>query len=225
MVIACLYVDNILIMSNDIANINATKRMLTSKFDMKDLRVANLILGIKILQTPQGLALSQSHYIKMNLEKFKYLDFNEVKTAIDLNHTLVKNKGQRESQLEYTLVLGRLIYIMNCTRPEIACAISKISRYRRNTNQANWIAMKQVLGCLKYIQDYAMHYNNYPTSIEGHSDANWLIGSTESKSTSGYIFTISRGAVSWKLSKQTCIARSTMESEFIALDKVGEEAE
>ncbi|PHT72696.1 hypothetical protein T459_23481 [Capsicum annuum] len=60
---------------------------------------------------------------------------------------------------------------------------------------------------------------------EGYSDANWITGSNEVKSTSGYVFTIGGGAFSWKSSKQTCIARSTMESEFIALDKAGEEAE
>ena len=54
-------------------------------------------------------------------------------------------------------------------------------------------------------------------------DANWITGSTETKSTSGYVFTIGGGAISWKSSK-TCIARSTMESEFIALGKAGEEA-
>ena len=59
--------------------------------------------------------------------------------------------------------------------------------------------------------------------IEGYSDANWITGSIESKSTSGYVFTVGGGAVSWKSSKQTCIARSTMEAEFIALDKAGEE--
>ncbi|XP_070026091.1 secreted RxLR effector protein 161-like [Nicotiana sylvestris] len=212
-------------MSNDIANINATKRMLTSKFDMKHLGVADLILGIKILQTPQGLALSQSHYIKMVLEKFKCLDFKETKTPIDLNHILVKNKCESKSQLEYARVLGSLMYIMNCTRPDIACAISKLSRCTRNPNHAHWIAMKRVLRYLKYTQDYALNYNNYPAIIEGYSYTNWITGSTETKSTSGYVFTIGGGTMSWKSSKQACIARSTMESVFVALDKVGEEAE
>ena len=62
-VIVCLYVDDMLIMSKEIDDINATKRMLSSKFDMKDLGVADLILGVRIIKTPQGLALSQSHYI------------------------------------------------------------------------------------------------------------------------------------------------------------------
>ena len=87
------------------------------------------------------------------------------------------------------------------------------------------MAMKRVLGYLKYTQDYALHYNKYPAVLEGYSDANWITGSNEVKSTSGYVFTIGGGAVDIKSSKQTCIASSTMESEFIALDKAGEEAE
>ncbi|PHU09682.1 hypothetical protein BC332_21542 [Capsicum chinense] len=87
------------------------------------------------------------------------------------------------------------------------------------------MTMKKVLGYLKYTQDYALHYNKYPAVLEGYSDENSITRSNEVKSTSGYVFTIGRGAVSWKSSKQTYIARSTMESEFIALDKVGEEEE
>ncbi|PHT43509.1 ATP phosphoribosyltransferase 1, chloroplastic [Capsicum baccatum] len=224
-VIVCLYVDDMLIISRDICDINATKRMLESKFDMKDLGVADVILGIRIHRTPQGLALSQSHYIEKVLDKFKYMEFDIAKTPLDANFALRKNEGESDSQLEYARVLGCLMYIMNCTRPDIACTISKLSRYTSNPNKTHWMAMKRVLGYLKYTQDYALHYNKYPVVLEGYSDANWITGSNEVKSTSGYVFTIGGGAVSWKSSKQTCIARSTMESEFIALDKAGEEAE
>ena len=85
--------------------------------------------------------------------------------------------------------------------------------------------MKRVLGYLKYTQHYALHYNKYPVMIKGYSDANWITGSNDVKSTSGYVFILGGGAVSRKSSKQICIALSTMESEFIALDKAGEEAE
>ncbi|XP_075074507.1 secreted RxLR effector protein 161-like [Nicotiana tabacum] len=105
------------------------------------------------------------------------------------------------------------------------CAISKLSRFTSNPNKHHWVAMKRILGYLEYTQDYALHYNKYPTVIEGYSDANWITGSTETKSTNGYVFTVGGGVVSWKSSKQTCIARSTMESELIALDKASEEAE
>ncbi|PHT31428.1 hypothetical protein CQW23_27765 [Capsicum baccatum] len=199
--------------------------MLESKFDMKDLGFTNVILGLRIHRTPQGLALSQSHFIKKVLYKFKDMEFGIAKTPLDMNFALRKNEGESDSQLEYARVLGCLMYIMNCTRPYIACAISKLSRYMSNPNKTHWMAMKRVLRCLKFTQNYALHYNKYPAILEGYSDANWIIGSNEVKSTSGYVFTISGGSVSWKSSKQTCIARSTMESEFIALDKAGEEAE
>ena len=65
----------------------------------------------------------------------------------------------------------------------------------------------------------------YPVVLEGYSDANWISDTKDLKSTNGYVFTLGGAAVSWKSSKQTCITRSTMESKFIALDKVGEEAE
>ena len=61
--------------------------------------------------------------------------------------------------------------------------------------------------------------------IEGYSDANWITWSNNVKSTSRYVFIIGGREASWKSSTQTCIARSTMESEFIALYKAGEEDE
>ena len=56
--------------------------------------------------------------------------------------------------------------------------------------------MKRVLGYLKYTQYYALHYNKYPVVIEGYSDANWITGSNDVKSTSGYVFILGGGAVS-----------------------------
>ena len=85
--------------------------------------------------------------------------------------------------------------------------------------------MKRVLGYLKWTQHYALHYKKNHAVLEGYSDVNWITGSNDVKSTSGYVFIFGGGVVSWKSSKQTYIARSTMGSEFIALDKAGEEAE
>ena len=78
---------------------------------------------------------------------------------------------------------------------------------------------------MKYTVNYGLHYTRYPAVLEGYSDANRISDIKDTKSTSGYVFTLGGVTVSWKSSKQTCIARSIMESEFIALDKAGEEAE
>jgi hypothetical protein len=148
-----------------------------------------------------------------------------VVTPFDPTCKLSKNNGDSISQLEYTQVIGSLMYIMNCTRPDLAYSISRLSRYSSNPSKDHWNALVRVLKYLKHTINYGLHYTKYPPVLEGYSDANWISGSTESKSTSGYVFTLGGAAVSWKSSKQTCIARSTMESEFIALDKATEEAE
>ena len=117
------------------------------------------------------------------------------------------------------------MYVMNCTHPDIAYAVSKLSRYTSNPGSGHWKAIVRVLRYLKYTKNYGLHYSRYSAVLESYCDANWISDTNDSKSTSGYLFTLGGAAISWKSSKQTCIARSTLESEFIALDKAGEEAE
>ncbi|PHU21497.1 hypothetical protein BC332_06604 [Capsicum chinense] len=109
------------------------------------------------------------------------MEFGIAKTPLDVCFALRKNEGESESQLEYARVLECLMYIMNCTRSDMACAISKLSRYTSNPNKTHWMAMQRVLGYLKYTQDYALHYKKYPAVLEGYSDANWITGSKERK--------------------------------------------
>ena len=199
--------------------------MLTSEFDIKDLHVADVILGMKISRKSDELVLSQSHYVKKVLEKFKKYDDSPMRTPIDVNLHLTKNKGQGISQLEYSRIIGSLMYIMNCTRSDIAYAVSKLSRYTSNPGEDHWKALVRVLRYLKYTINYGLHYTRYPAVLEGYSDANWISNTKDTKSRSGYVFTFGGAIVSWKSSKQTCIVRSTTESKFIALDKAREEAE
>ena len=224
-IILCLYVDDMLIVGSDDDIIKSTKRMLNSSFDMKDMRLADVILGIKISKSSNGLILSQSHYVDKILEKFNKNDSGVCKTPVDLNLHLSKNKSESVSQLEYSRVIGSLMYLMSCTRPDIAYAVSKLSRYTSNPGSDHWKGITRVLRYLRYTRSYGLHYTRYPAVLEGYSDANWISDMKDTKSTSGYVFTLGGAAVSWKSSKQTCISRSTMESEFIALDKCGEEAE
>ena len=74
-------------------------------------------------------------------------------------------------------------------------------------------------------KNLGLHYGRYPTVLEGYTDASWISNVGDSKSTSGWVFTLAGGAISWKSKKQTCITHSTMESEFVALASAGQEAE
>ncbi|GKA66475.1 ty1-copia retrotransposon protein [Tanacetum coccineum] len=103
-----------------------------------------------------------------------------------------------------------------CTRPDLAYAVSRLSRYTSNPSYAHWKAITRVLHYLRYSRDYGLHYDRHPAVIEGYSDANWISDIKDSRSTSGYVFTLGGAAISWKSSKQTVIAKSTMESEFMA---------
>ncbi|KAL8544433.1 hypothetical protein ACS0TY_004837 [Phlomoides rotata] len=179
---------------------------------MKDMGLANVILGIKIIRTSNGITLTQSHYVEKVLKKFNAFNDPPAKTPLELNVHLSKNRGDSIAQMEYARIIWSIMYISNCTRPDIACAVNKLSRFTSNPNNEHWRALRRVLRYLKYTLNFGLQYTRYPAVLEGYSDYNWISDTNESFSTSEYVFTIGGAAVSWRSTKQTCIARSTMES-------------
>nr|GEZ85432.1 retrotransposon protein, putative, Ty1-copia subclass [Tanacetum cinerariifolium] len=121
--------------------------------------------------------------------------------------------------------IGCLMYATHCTRPDIAYAVCKLSRYTSNPSQNHWKAIGRVFGYLKKTRQLSLYYDRFPAVLEGYSDASWITGSSDSKSTNGWIFTLGGWAVCWGSKKQTCITHSTMEAEFLALAAAGKEAE
>ena len=132
-VIVCLYVNDMLMVGSDYKMITSTKNMLNSKFDMKDLGLIDLILGITIKRTLDELILSQSHYIDNILGKFDKDNSGIARILIDVTLYFSKNKANNVSQLEYSRVIGSLMYLMSCIRPDIAYAINKLSKYMSNS--------------------------------------------------------------------------------------------
>ncbi|WKA11227.1 hypothetical protein VitviT2T_028751 [Vitis vinifera] len=197
-VIVCLYVDDMLIVGSDDKMITSTKNMLNSRFDMKDMGLADVILGIKIKRTSDELILSQSQYVDKILRKFDKDNSGVARTPVDVTLHLSKNKGESVSQVEYSRVIGSLMYLMSCTRPDIAYAVSKLSRYTSNPGAKHWQGIIRVLKYLRFTRDYGLHYTRYPAVLEGYSDANWISNVKDSKSHSGYVFTLGGAAVSWK---------------------------
>ena len=146
-------------------------------------------------------------------------------TPFDSNIRLYPNAGRSVSQLEYASIIGCLMYAMTCTRPDIAFAVGKLSRYTSNPSQAHWQAVYRILKYLKHTMDYGIYYTGYPSVLEGFSDASWITDRDDHTSTSGWIFNLGGGAISWGLKKQTCIADSTMAAEFVALASCCKEVE
>ena len=169
--------------------------------------------------------LNQSHYIEKVLNKFSHLNIKEVNTPFDPSIKLVKNDGRAIAQLEYASAIGSLMYATQCTRLDIAFAVSKLSRFTSNPSVDHWKGIGRVFGYLKKTKNLGLYYSKFPVILEGYTDASWISSLGENKSTSGWVFTLGGGAISWRSKKQTCITHSTMESEFVALAETGKEAE
>ena len=135
------------------------------------------------------------------------------------------NSGRVVAQLEYASSIGSLMYATHCTRPDIAFAFCKLTRFTSNPSTEHWQAIGRVFGYLKRTKGYALHNGIFRAVLEGYIDASWISSDGDNKSTSGWIFMLGGGAVSWASEKQTCITHSSMEAEFLALGAAGKEAE
>jgi hypothetical protein len=214
------------LIGSNIEIINETKSFLKSKFEMKDMGVANVILGLKLTRSTEGIAVSQSHYVEKIIEKFGYKECKIAKTPYDPSVALFKNEsGVPVSQLRYSQIIGSLQYLANGTRPDISFAVSKLARYTSCPNRTHWGALDRVLRYLKGTVSLSLQYGRFPAVLEGYSDASWIAKNSGSNGCTGYVFTLGGGAVSWKSTKQTLVTRSTFEAELCALDTTGTEAE
>ncbi|KAL0559322.1 hypothetical protein IC582_003930 [Cucumis melo] len=197
-IIICLYVDDILIFGSNLYVINDVKSMLSENFDMKELGEADVILGIKITRTKNGISLDQSHYIEKILKKYNYFDSKPTCTPYDSSVKLFKNTGDSVNQSEYAGIIGSLRYAVDCTRPDIAYAVRLLCRFTSRPSLEHWNTIERIIRYLKKTQNLGLHYNKFPAVLEGYSDADWNSLSDNSKAISGYIFNIAGGAVAWK---------------------------
>lgn len=138
-VIVCLYVDNMLIMANSHEIMINTKKMLTKHFEMKDLGVTDVTLGIKI--TIEKIIFFQSHYIESILKMYNVCEESVAEISIDTSLHLVKNMGECVSQLKYSQVIDNLMFITNCTRSDTVFSVNKLSTPSHNY----WKALTRVL--------------------------------------------------------------------------------
>ncbi|GJR85689.1 zinc finger, CCHC-type containing protein [Tanacetum coccineum] len=152
-------------------------------------------------------------------------NFILVSTPMDTSEKLMPNNGQVVSQLEYSRVIGCLMYVMTYTRLDIAFAVGKLSRYTSNPSTQHWKVIQRVLKYLKKTMDYSLIYTDYPLVLEGYTDASWNSNTEDNSSTSGWVFLFSGGAISWASKKQTCITSLVLEYEFVALAATGKEDE
>jgi hypothetical protein len=189
--------------------IEEVKSYLYQSFEMKDMGVADVILNIKLRRESNGgVTLVQFCYMEKILSHFGYSDCKSAPTPDDptVISMLRKNRRITRDQLRYSQIIGLLMYLASTARPDILFAVSKLSRFVSNPGDEHWKALKRVMRYLKGTTSYGIHYARYPKVLEGYSDSNWISDADEIKATSGYVFTLRDGAISW----HTILTRSTM---------------
>lgn len=226
-----IYVDDVLIFSNDIKTIKHVKEKLTSHFRMKDMGEASSILGIRITRSKDSIKLDQSQYIADVLKRFKMEDCNPVNTPVDCNQKISaelcpKTEADKESMLNvpYMQAIGCLLFAAQVTRPDICYIVNVLSRYGGNPGKAHWEAIKRVMRYLKGTSDKGLVYSKDHDKLTGYCDADWASDIDERRSTTGYLFTLQSGAISWSTKRQKTIALSTTEAEFMSMVAAIQEA-
>ncbi|WVZ96608.1 hypothetical protein U9M48_042224 [Paspalum notatum var. saurae] len=234
LVFLVLYVDNILLIGNDIPMLEAVKDSLRKSFSMKDLGEAAYILGIKIYRdrSKRLIGLSQSTYIDKVLKRFNMHDSKKDFLPMSPGTILSKTQcpsttdGQkRMSEITYASAIGSIMYAMMCTRPDVSFALSVTSRYQSCPGEGHWIAVKNILKYLRRTKDLFLVFGGEEElTVNGYTDAGFQTDKDDSRSQAGFVFCLNGGAISWKSSKQDTVADSETEAEYIAASEAAKEA-
>ena len=118
------------------------------------------------------------------------------------------------SNIPYASAIGSIMYAMLSTRPDVALALSLMSRFQSNPGMDHWTAVKNILKYLKRTRDMFLVYGGCEEElcVKGYVDASFDTDPDDSKSQTGYVFLVNGGAVSWGSGKQSTVGQSTMES-------------
>ena len=124
---------------------------------------------------------------------------------------------QEMQQIPYASAIGSLMYAQVCTRSDIVYTVGMLGIYLSNPGKDHWIAAKRVMRYLQRTKDYILTYRkSYQLEIIGYSNSDFAGCRDSMKSTSGYIYLLVGGAISWKSVKQSIVASSTTAAEFVA---------
>src|SRR3954468_22300926 len=229
-----LYVDDILLMGNDIELLDSIKAYLNKSFSMKDLGEAAYILGINIYRdrSRRLIGLSQSTYLDKMLKKFNMdqskKEFLPVLQGVKLSSAQCPTMAEDIEEMRvipYASAIGSIMYVMLCTRPDVNLAVSLVGRYQSNPGKEHWTAVRNILKYLKRTKEMFLVYGgDEELVVKGYVDASFDADLDDSKSQTGYVYILNGGAVSWCSCKESVVAGSTCEAEYMAASEAAHEA-
>ena len=227
LVVIAVYVDDLIIAADRDEDIEATKKMLTHRFRMKDLGELSFILGIGVKQDKAAgtVALQQRQYVLNLLRRYRMADTSPVSTHADVNVKLMKDDGVSKpaDQELYQSLVGSLLYAAVATRPDIAQAVSVVAKYTATPSEAHMTAARRILKYLKGTSSMSLVYRREGGDLHAYSDADWAGDQDDRRSTTGNVMLLAGAAISWLSKKQPSVALSTTGAEYIALSQCAQE--
>ena len=218
-------VDDLTLTASSVALMHATKAQLKTKFNMTDDGDIHWLLGIKIThdRNARTISLSQKSYIDSMLSRYHLNRAKLVSIPMESGLKLsikqcphMPEEIERMKRVPYKEGIGSLLYAALATRPDIAFASSILGQFAQNPGRIHWEALKRIMRYLKGTSELELVLGGKPGGgLSAYSDADFA-SQEHRHSISGYAVLIDGGAVSWSSKKQSVIALSTTEAEYIA---------
>lgn len=231
-----LWVDDIVTISSSLTGIDHIKGVLNSKYELREMGDLTEYLGLTIYRDRSNgfLYLAQNNYANKVLMKFHLencLPLSAPSTGVDqlLPSTMESTHDQRQL---YQALIGSLMYLAVWTRPDIAERCSRLGQFAHNPASEHHSSLRNVMAYIKGTTNLALRYQRYPSrgleihSLDflGYSDSSFADNISDRKSTSGYLFRLAGGAISWKSRKQPVLTTSSTEAEYVAYSIACKEA-
>ncbi|KAL0451442.1 UNVERIFIED_CONTAM: Retrovirus-related Pol polyprotein from transposon RE1 [Sesamum latifolium] len=210
-----LYVDDMIITGDDSVEINNLKDALSVRFEMKSLGEASCFLGLEI-EKCSSYFVSQKGYAASLLTRFHMEDSKAKTTPMEPNIKLARNEGKSlKDATPFRQIVGSLFYL-TITRPDIAFSVGVIYQFMDQPCEIHLIAAKRILRYIKNTLSYGlMHEKSKFFSLSGFVDADWAGDVNDRRSTMGFCFTIGFAVILWCSKKQTTVALSSCEAEYV----------
>lgn len=232
-ILALLYVDDIILTGNHETSLRKYKTELLKRFRMKDLGEPKEYLGITIMRdrTARTLKLNQTKFIEQMIKKFGYEDAFPQKSPMMTNQVLNRERRAREgeprnanvvSPTPFREAIGSLLYLANATRPDISYAVNILSRHQLNPTEVEWKMLDRVFRYLIHTKSLSLTYRGELEGVDAYSDAS-LADCKGSITTCGYLVRLYGDIITWKTQKQHYVALSTCQAEYIAMSEACKE--
>ncbi|GJR52710.1 putative ribonuclease H-like domain-containing protein [Tanacetum coccineum] len=212
-----VYVDDIIFGSTKKELCNAFEKLMHEKFQMSSMRELTFFLGLQVQQKKDGIFISQDKYVDENLKKFRFTEVKTTSTPIETQKPLLKDKSGEEVDVHmYRSMIGLLMYLTS-SRSDIMFAVCACARYQVNLKVLHLYAVKRIFRYLKGHLKLGLCYSKDSSfDLVAYTDSDYVGVSLDRKPTIGGCQFIRCRLISWQCKKQTVVANSITEAEYVA---------